>query len=253
MKRFLAVLGAAGVLVLSAAPPAQAVEPEPHYAAGKWQLRDWPGVYPSITPTAATESEKSCDEVVLAKPAGDVGTSYENTNLDLPVQDGDVLKVDYVLSDLDVTAAGAVRLFAYKTADADTLFDGPTFGFVAAGDADVSGTLTLPLSPDGAIGTAGLTYDASNATTGYVTFSNLRLETPGEEPVVMLISFCPKPVETPTTTSTAILPVTGDSFPVFTVVVVSVGLLIAGAGLLIGLRRRREREASPVEWDDYRD
>lgn len=244
--RSIAALGLAAAATLALAQPAVADDPQPIYAAGDWQVRDWPGTYPDIEPTTAAQSTADCDTVTLTKTKGDIGTSDENTNLALAVKGGDVLQVDYTMDSTDDAAAGAVRMFAYDSADADTLNAAPTFGPAIADQSGVSGTLEIPFATDITIGTFGLTYDASNATAGTVTFTNLRLLS---DDVATPIAFCkPAPPTTETTTTTAAaettstttsaaptLPVTGSSLTTLLIVAVTVivlgviGLVIAGA------------------------
>lgn len=151
------------LLALAVAAPAAAQDS--HYPEAGWDLRDYDGGW--VDPS---ESEVVDDTTVaLSKPSGDVGTSAETTNLGLPVATGDEITVDYELVDGATTDAGAIRMFYYDVPDADTNAAAPT-AFVAA---DGSGTLSLTVAADGAVGTFGLTYDASNASAGAVLFTNL--------------------------------------------------------------------------------
>lgn len=159
-----AVVGVAAALTVAA--PAHAEDghfPGPgwqHQQIGPdlvWQLAEAGGIVDATT-------------VELVKPAGDIGTSLETTDLGLPVAAGDTITVDYALSGGATPAAGAVRLFYYDRPGADTVVEAPA-AFVAA-DAD-SGTLEITVAADATVGTLGLVYDASNDTTGTVTFTNL--------------------------------------------------------------------------------
>lgn len=259
----LAMLAAIGLGTLMVAAPATAEElPDIHYATGAWALQDWEGPYPDVENYPAELSEASCDEVVLAKPDtpaepviyaptgnGDIGTSYETTDLALAVEAGDVISVEYELSHVDNALAGAVRMFAYDSVGADTLNVAPTFGPAIAPTSGTTGTLVLPFAADDTIGTFGLTYDASNDTEGTVTWTNLQLEhTDGEQKIYTPISFCPKPVEPTTTTVTVTTTTTAPGrtladtgMNTFTLVLVSL-VIIAGGVLLVGLTRRRRSE-----------
>ena len=241
--RSLVALGLVAGVSLAVAQPALADDPQQIYATGDWQIRDWPGTYPNITPTDAESSIATCDTVTLTKTKGDIGTSDENTNLALGVTAGDVLQVDYSMDSTDDAAAGAVRMFAYDSADADTLNAAPTFGPAIADQSATDGTLEIPFANDGTIGTFGVTYDASNATAGTVTFTNLRLLS-GD--VATPISFCePAPPTTETTTTTpatttaaASLPVTGA--PLTGLLIGGVAFVAVGAvGLAIAAAARR--------------
>lgn len=257
MKRFsaaVAALAIAGLGTFAVASPAGAAETDPHYATGEWQLRDWEGPYPDVDTSPATLSEASCEEVVLTKPDvpsdgtalygpspdGDIGTSYENTDLGLAVAAGDIIAVEYELSSVDNAAAGAVRMFAYDTADADTLNAAPTFGPAIAPTTGTTGTLTLTFAAAGTVGTFGLAYDASNDTEGTVTFSGLRLVKADKSE--LQISLCAKPeppaaTTTTTTTTSGALANTGSNLTA--VLAVAAVLVLGGATVLILARRRR--------------
>ncbi|HEY7225917.1 MAG TPA: LPXTG cell wall anchor domain-containing protein [Micromonosporaceae bacterium] len=253
-----AALGLAG-LVAFVASPANATEPDPHYATGAWRARDWTGAYPDVQASDASGSTATCDTVTLVKPDvnadqdaiygpsadGDVGTSYENGDLNLAVSAGDKLLVDYTLDDVADAAAGAVRMFAYSEVDADTLNVAPTLGFVAA-PGSTPGTIELDFAADTTVHTFGLTYDASNDTEGTVTFTNLRSEsTDGATKVVTSIAFCaqPRPTATgttpaPTTSGTGgTLPKTGS--PVTAIAGVAFAFVVIGALAIVAVRRRR--------------
>jgi LPXTG-motif cell wall-anchored protein len=214
---------------------------DPHYATGAWQLRD---IKTEWVPASESEVDDGCDEVTLVKPAGDTGTSLENTNLALPVDVGDILKVEYDMSDTANAGAGAVRMFVYDTANADTNIDGPSFAGVTGNGPDTSvswfivpdtsttGTATLTFTQAGTIGSFGLTYDASNATAGSVTFSNLRIGALGEDDTP--ISFCAKPRPPAGGGSLAN---TGTSLT--TVIAVAAALIVVGIGAVLVARRRR--------------
>lgn len=140
-----------------------------HHAAEEWQLRQ---IGPDLVWVDAEESHQvDAHTIVLTKPAGDVGTSAETPNLDLAVETGDVVTVEVSLTDGATAAAGAVRLFVYDHAGANTLTEAPTVFSAATGD----GTLSLVIPFDGKIGTMGLVYDASNPTTGDAVFSDLEV------------------------------------------------------------------------------
>lgn len=254
MTRFIrsaAALALAAGVTLAVAQPAHAADtPQTHYATGTWQVRDWPGTYPEITPVDAEKSTADCDTVTLTKTKGDIGTSDENTDLGLAVTAGSVLQVDYTLDSTDDAATTAVRMFAYDHADADTVNTAPTYDPAIADPADgLTGTLEIVFDADTTVGTFGLTYDASNATAGTVTFTNLRLLS---DDVATPIAFCaaPAPEQSPTaepttaeptttmsTAPAATLPVTGA--PLTGVVVAGVVLIAVGAVVYVIFAARR--------------
>lgn len=229
---------ALGSLVLSSPAVAQSE----HYPDAAWQVRDVTcDPYPDCTWVDAAESEVvDATTVTLSKPDGPTGTSIETTNLNLPVDTTETfMTVDYT-ADGDVFANGAVRMFYYDHADADTIEDAPTSTAIADG----SGTLSIPIPTGTTIGTMGLTYDASNDTDGAVTFNNLMV---GDTSILFVQPVAPSPSpsesHSPTPTPTASnpsaaptvsqspvakpagLPVTGSSLPWF----------LGGAAVLIGL------------------
>ncbi len=235
--RFLAVIGAVFIgTTLVNIGTAQASDP--HFASGVWQLRDATAVgWEDPASQSALVNHLTVD---LTKPAGNVGTSYENTNLNLDVKTNDVLRVDVTYLGAD-TSAGAIRMFAYDAPDSDTWSVAPTFGPAIA---DGSATLEITFSADATIGTVGLVYDASNAGVGTVRFQNLRLLHTNDDESVdpTIVDFhaapvVPDPVET---TDSPILPVTG-SVNVGTLALAG-GLTVAGGIVLLLLNRRRNAE-----------
>lgn len=181
-----ALLGAAALAVAFAAP-AQAqggLFPTEPFSAF-----DWPDA--AGEPEASTSSTVAADTITLTKSDGAVGTDATTPNLGLT---GDQLTVDYALSDGAETTSGAVRFFAYSSTDAEVGVGGQAPNVVAIADAP-SGTLTLELA-GGAIGTVGVTYDASNPSTGTVTFTNLKLD---GEPVSFLVAPTVPPTTVPPT------------------------------------------------------
>lgn len=233
-----AVCGAA--LALATATPGYAQdEPAGHFPDAGWQVRQ-------IGPDAVwVDAELSMvtgpTAVELTKPAGDTGTSIETTDLGLPVAAGDTITVAYEMTDGALPDAGAVRLFWYDTADADTMTEAPT-AFVAA-DA-MSGTLSLVIGADAQVGTFGLTYDASNVSAGTVRFTGLMV---GDTAVLFQAPPEPEPTGEPTAQPTEPpaggggekpgLPVTGASLPLL--VLGGAGLAGAGGLALWAARRRR--------------
>ncbi|MGH3679759.1 MAG: ComEA family DNA-binding protein [Natronosporangium sp.] len=157
-----AALGvAAGAVAL--AGPAQAQDG--HFPDAGWQVRDFNvGWVP-----AAESAIVNATTVELTKPAGDIGTSMETTNLGLPVMAGDEISVTVEKLGGATADAGAVRLFYYDHPDADTNGAAPT-AFAAD---DGSGGISVTVAADGTVGTLGMTYDASNASAGTVQFSDL--------------------------------------------------------------------------------
>jgi hypothetical protein len=234
-----------------------------HYPTTGWEVRDASGTYPDIewNPAAASQIIDAYT-VDLTKPAGDIGTSIETTNLGVDVEAGDVITVHYELKDGAAVDDGAIRMFYYDHPDGDTIHVGPT-AFVAA---DGSGTLQLQVLADGTIGTFGLTYDATNASAGTVTFSSLKINeelvrfiepvqsSPAPATASPTAVASPTPSASPTPGATAEpsttpsaapsaeaapeLPVTGSNL---TVVLGGVAVLLglAGGGLMALARRRR--------------
>jgi hypothetical protein len=158
-------VGVLGVLALGVGP---AHAQDEHFPASGWQVRQI-GLGETEWSPAAESAIVDATTVDLTKPDGTTGTSIETADLGLDVAAGTEISVSYALLDGADTVAGAVRLFYYDTADADTLGAAPT-GFVAA---DGPGTLSLTVDVDTTIGTLGLVYDASNPAVGTVRFTNL--------------------------------------------------------------------------------
>lgn len=151
-----------GGLLLFGAAPAHATE-TPFVA---WDTTS------SGEQTASTVSTVAADTVTLVRDGRDTataGTSAETSNLGADVAAGEVITVDYALTDGADFASGAVRLFIYYTPDADTWNVAPDQ--VATADAS-SGTLSITAT-GGTIGTAGVVYDTSNPSNGAATFSRL--------------------------------------------------------------------------------
>src|SRR5690606_30001796 len=86
-------------------------------------------------------------------------------DLGIDVATGDPVTVEYELDGAD-PAAGAVRLFIYDHADADTDCEAPTQLVAVPDDGSAEGTLTLTVGFTGTIGTAGLGDDASDGNGG---------------------------------------------------------------------------------------
>lgn len=179
-----AAVAALGVAIgaVGLAGPAQAQDG--HFPDAGWQVRDI-ALGSSAWSDAGFSEISDATTAHLTKPDGTTGTSIETTNLGLEVKAGDSITVDYLLSQDADTAAGAIRMFYYDTPDADTLTVAPT----ATVAADGSGTLSLEALADGTIGTFGLTYDASNASVGTVTFLNLMV---GDTPI-LFVAAAPDP------------------------------------------------------------
>lgn len=250
------MVGGASALILGVGP-AQAQDE--HYPAAGWQVRQI-GLGETQWSTAAASTIVDATTVDLTKPDGSTGTSIETADLGLAVTAATEISVGYELLDGATVDAGAVRLFYYDTAGADTLGAAPT-GFVAA---DGSGTLSLTVAADATIGTLGLVYDASNASAGTVRFSNLTVGyttvlfveppepcewdeqlTGDDEKCQPPASPTPDPSSSPTVApppsgqggSGEQLPVTGSSLPLL----MGGGAVLAGlgAGALLLARSRR--------------
>ena len=165
---------------------------------------------------------------------------------DLEIDGPTTITVDYVLTDGATAVSGAVRLFGYEAQDADTLTATPTYGPAVADSA--TGTLTLTVG--GPLGTLGLAYDASNTSAGTATFSNLKV---GE--LSAKFAACPKGEESPSpgatkppvkpkpkpTATPSELPLTGPGDgvnPLAILLPMAGALLLGGAAVVVGLRRR---------------
>lgn len=195
IRRVLAIVALALVAAFSVAGLASA-QPAGHYPDAGWEIRDW-----NPTPGPAADSTVVDPTTVkLTKPAAEIGTSAETSNLGLELEAGQSITVEYDATDDASPENGAIRMFWYSAPNGDTGSDGdaPTGG-VAIATAH-SGTLTLLIEADTTVGTMGLTYDASNNSHGSVTFTNL---TAGNTPIVFTE---PEVVETtgpPSTTAPA--------------------------------------------------
>lgn len=236
---------------------ASATQPEPVCEA-TWKMRGATGAYPDVTfggpPPGSTIGDHFAK---LVKPAEGVQPGVEFAAFDLEIQapaDNELLVgVDYATDDGATTAAGAIRLFGYAAQDADTLNDAPTYGPAVA--ASESGHLVLTIPAGKTLGTLGMVYDASNSSSGSVTFSDLKI---GTRPV--LFTGCPEPeptqtaqpeptgtpepggTATPEPSGTAApvptLPITGSSTTLWMVLA---GLAALGSGVLLFVLSRRRR------------
>lgn len=239
----LAALIGAVALTLGLTAGTASAEETGHYPAAGWEVRQHDG-----TGWAPAELSQITGPttVELVKPAGEIGTSIETTNLGLEVSAGDTITVDYALTEGASSAAGAVRMFWYDSPSADTETQAPT-QFVAAG-AD-AGTLTITVGAEATVGSMGLTYDASNNSAGKATFSNLTVngtlvlfqapatpspdptETPDPDPAT---TPDPDPTDTPDPTPSATPDPVAGELPVTSGVRLLPALLIGGS-LLLGL------------------
>jgi hypothetical protein len=160
------ILGGLGVFTV----PVQAAATDASKVCPTWQLRGATGKYPEIVWGEPGEgSGVTATTVTLVKPAAgvDPGVEFVAKAANLPAG---TITVDYALSGGADFSAGAVRLYYYAAAGADTVNDAPTG--VAPATAS-SGTLTVTAA--GPVGTIGFVYDASNPSTGKVTFSDLKV------------------------------------------------------------------------------
>jgi len=173
------VAGAAAALALAAPANAQTVPPAADWWVQDTDASDYDCTAPE--PTVRTDAAESAildatsvklvGKGVAAPPH--YGTSIETPDLGIDVATGDPVTVEYELDGAD-PAAGAVRLFIYDHADADTDCEAPTQLVAVPDDGSAEGTLTLTVGFTGTIGTAGLVYDSSNGNAGgSVIFSNL--------------------------------------------------------------------------------
>lgn len=205
---------------------------------------------------AAGSKVVTANRVVLTKPATPLaGTEFKTDGLDITLPAATPISVNFQLSTEASASAGAVRLFYYHAAGADTMNDAPDGQAVAT---DAAGTLTI--NATGQVGTVGLVYDGSNTAAGSVTFTGLRVGTIGLKFADHDKCVQPAPTATavPTATATAGptatasaaptvppadgqagggLPITGA--PVAAAVGTGLALLLAGGlGLLLARRRR---------------
>ena len=189
-------LVAAGLVSL----PAQATQTQPDPVCATWQMRGATGAYPAVTfGGAPAGSSVGASSATLVKPTEGVQPGVEFAAFDLEVQapaGSEILVgVDYATAGGATTAAGAIRLFGYVDQDADTLNDAPDYGPAVAGAESGHLVLTIPAGQD--LGTLGVVYDASNSSSGSVTFSNMTI---GNQPVQF--TECEEPEPTPTATAT---------------------------------------------------
>lgn len=180
MIRTIAVAGAAIVAGLGiAATPAVATGDKhttPQVICAAWNMRGATGVYPAVSfggpPPGSFVGKHTA---TLVKPTVGEQPGVEFASKALGVKAFPVpreVTVNYAVSADAKTTAGAVRMFGYKAANADTLNDGPDFKDIATAN---SGVLKFTLPAGATLGTLGLVYDASNDGKGAVTFTNLKV------------------------------------------------------------------------------
>jgi len=191
---------AAGLVAVAAPAAATETQPEPVCEA-TWKMRGATGAYPNVTFGGPPPGSTVADHFAkLTKPSEGIDPGVEFAAFDLEIQapaDNELLVgVDYATDDGATTAAGAVRLFGYKVNNADTLNDAPTYGPAVA--SSESGHLVLTVPAGEKLGTLGMVYDASNSSSGSVTFSNLKIGTRS-----VLFTGCPEPEPTASATPTA--------------------------------------------------
>ena len=176
MRKF-RMIGAPGVLILGVgvamalASPAHAAPVQP---ATAWELVDTAGDGTASGSAKSKIVDQFTVHLTLDQPPAPphYGTSIETDNLGIEVKSGDKVTVAYELDEASA-AAGAVRMFIYGKANANTQTEAPAQS-VAAPDGPDAGTLTITVDFTGTIGTAGLVYDSSNGgVKGTVTFRNL--------------------------------------------------------------------------------
>lgn len=271
MKKTIAILFGAMLVALSIqVAPANGATTTPPPVCVDWKLQGAAGPYPDVTFGApgAGSAVTGDYRVKLVKPTEGVmpGTEFASYDVDLEFALPVSISVEYELNGGASHAAGAIRLFYYEAANADTIATTPT-AFVAA-DSE-SGTLTI--SGVTKVGTLGMTYDGSNTAGGHVIFKNLKVgphkmafkdvcveETPSPSPSVSTSPSATASASPSASTSTAApapsvskslvagggpsLPVTGAP----TYLVAGVGVLLVAAGvaaLVLSRRRRAEFEA----------
>jgi hypothetical protein len=165
---------------------------------GTWTWKSaviaYPGDMTSVKPEGSRTDGKY--KVVLVKPTevvpANAGVEFAARNLDISGPVTVTVKVD--IGSEATADSGAVRMFGYSNAGANTLLDPPTYTTAATGD----GNLTFDVPAGSHLRVLGFTYDASNPSKGEVSFSFLKI---GKQ----LVSFkgCPEPTATPTATPTA--------------------------------------------------
>lgn len=241
-----------------------------HYPAAGWQVREIAPGAPTWTPAgaevtgSAVTGPSSVELVGLGTPAPPhYGVEASTPDLDLAVEAGDHVEVSYALSGAS-PAAGAIRLFAYDEADADTLATAPDAHVVVPADSGLTGTLTLEITWTGQIGTLGLVYDSSNSKAeGSVTFSNLAVagtsvlfrelvtQTTAPSTTAPATTTPPATVTTsPSATVAPQLPVTGSGgmqrVALTGAGLLGMGLLAVGGSVILN-RRQRHRATRSVE------
>jgi hypothetical protein len=206
IKKILAVFAGFGLAALVLSAPASATETTPKPVCAVWKMRGATGAYPNVTFGSMPEgSNVGKYSARLAKPTGAdaVQPGVEFASKDLGVEasaPGREVSVDFETNGPAKPDAGAIRLFGYKTSDADTLHDGPDFQDMATSS---SGKLKFTLPAGTKLGTLGVVFDASNDSKGSVTFSDMMV---GEARVQF--TTCVEPTSTPTATPTTTKPTT---------------------------------------------
>ncbi len=251
MRRLMAALATAAatflLLVLATIHPADATWTPP--ICPNWTLHSVSTSNPT-TWTDAPETSRVFDSntVRLTKPAGG-GTEFAANDLGIDLAKPTHITVRYQLRGEASVDGGAIRLFYYHGADANTLVDPPADAKPATAS---RGTLEIN-GVEGHIGTIGVTFDDSNHATGSVVFGHLQV---GDTPISFTKTPCTRPTNTttasgptagqttpaqPTTADSAgdaadgSLPITG--MPLMLVVGTGIGIVLIGTGLRILARR----------------
>ena len=185
--------------------------PEVKDVCATWKMRGATGAYPNVKFGSMPEgSSVGKYSARLTKPTGAdaVQPGVEFVSKDLGVEAGASARevtVEFETNGPAKPDAGAIRLFGYKTDDADTLHDAPDFSAVAV---DSNGKLKFVLPAGEKLGTLGLVFDASNDSKGSVTFSDLMI---GDAKVQF--TKCVEPTKTPTPTATPTKTTTASPTP----------------------------------------
>jgi LPXTG-motif cell wall-anchored protein len=250
-----ALVLALGFMALPSSPAQATVEP----VCGTWLMQGATGKYPDVNfggaPAGSNVGQFSAK---LVKPTvgEDPGVQFAAKNLEYTATEPTTVKVNYELAGDAKSVSGAVRLFGYKTKNANTLNDGPAWQDMATGNA---GTLSFTMAAGDTLGTLGLVYDASNDGKGSVRFTGMKV---GERKVQFTTCVKPDPTKTsaspspsPSKSATAKpsasasrtagagavggpeLPVTGPSMGAL--LGIGAGVLVLGGVLFVATRKRK--------------
>lgn len=270
----LLALAAAVLIALATGSPGAFAATDAEPICGTWKLRGAVGTYPEISFTDAPEGAavNSASKVTLAKAedddtedAGLPGVEFAAYDLEVSLPDGGNLVVFYRASEALATSAGAVRLFAYRDRDADTINEAPDWSAVAEAQ---EGQLQITLPPGATLGTVGVTYDGSNVVRGTVVFEDMTINignaghsvsfveceaeaTPSATASAQPTTQAPttRPTSASPTGTPSTLPVTGSGGglnPLVILLPMAAALIGGGVGFAL-MRRRRDNPTFTAE------